>query len=115
MNNVSKPYVGLWVDFYPDNSTRCAAVVTEVHPNMGDLHRPKVNLQCFKPDGEIEPWVEVPAAEAGIDEELPDLTEKWGYQHEFMLHNDEEDDEDKKGTQTNDHVGEISLIIEEEY
>ena len=51
MNEASKPYVGLIVDFYPDNSTRIPAMVLEVYPDSsseGQSLRPKLDLKCFK-------------------------------------------------------------------
>ena len=107
----TNPFVGQWVDFYPDNHTRLAALVVEVHlPSDSPTFRPNVNLIAFKPDGLSDVWLEVEPVEAQPDEDYPELSEKWGFQHEFMLQQDE-GHHDYMGTNTNEHVGEVSVLL----
>lgn len=104
------PYVGQFVDYYPSNSQRLCALVTEVHPHEIDGTRPHVNLCIFNPDAsqdtgeDIEP---VDETKLTTDPDNIDLTGCWGFAHEFDLTLDEETDGTLTplGTQSNLHVG----------
>ncbi len=109
------PYVGQPVDYYPNNKTRHAAIITEVHPNGGNLdERPIVDLCVFAP-GEPTPLTiqEVSPIEPQPDDTSPEditLAERWAFQHEGVLHSDtlaEGNDDSALGTQTNMHVGTV--------
>ncbi len=108
------PYVGQLVDFYPDASTRWCAVVTEVQPpsSSTSLQRPACHLLVFPPGKEAEVWTDVEGVEDTADDS-PELVERWAFQHEFNLQQNEDDGDDSpQGTKTNQHVGEIQNITE---
>lgn len=107
LENPNLPYVGQLVDFYPNNTTRFAALVIEVHETEDISERPLVNLKVFKPDGEMETWEEVEPVQMQVEDDT-ELKEKWGFQHEFLLQVNETEPT-MLGTNSNNHVGDIGL------
>jgi hypothetical protein len=107
------PYVGLIVSYYPDNQTRYAAIVTEVHPSPEHL-RPKLDLYILSPNGEDNLAGTKIKAVHDEGESLQELADRWSFAHEFLVHPDEEALEDGtdsavSGTKSNMHVGIISV------
>lgn len=99
------PYIGLIIDYYPSNSRRLAAVVTEVFPSPSE--RPTITISVFDPQEDTPQTYEgVEPVDLLADEVEPDLAEKWGYAHEFNLQQNSQSI-DHKGTETNEFVGEI--------
>lgn len=105
------PHVGQWVDFYLSNNERVAAVVIEVH-EFDSINRPKVNLQVFTSDGEINFHEDVkPVDTQGTEEEI-ELEGQWAFQHEIpLLQKDTHDKEVELGSQTNRHVGTLQSFV----
>jgi len=103
-----QPYVGLIVSYYPDNQTRLAAIVTEVHPAPEHL-LPKVNLTVFSTDGEPMSAEKIkPVHDEG--ETLQELKDRWSFAHQYLVHPDKEELEDGTesnvlGSNSNMHVG----------
>lgn len=105
------PYVGQIVDYYPNNHTRLAAIVTEVEASSDIYSRPKVNLTVFNPESASDLFVDVEPVDeqkARVDPQDVELADRWGFQHEFFLAiNEAEQDVNTvpKGTACNLHVG----------
>lgn len=104
----SLPHIGQIVDYYPSDVERNAAMVVEVQPPEDDF-RPTVSLQVFKPDGKICFIANVKPIDTNSDGFASgdlELKGHWAFAHEFGLDTEEDD---KLGSQTNDHVGIVSL------
>lgn len=112
-DDLTQPHIGQIVDYYPDASTRFAAIIVQSHPSE-DSERPTLSLQVFHPNGDIGFKSKVkPVDQNEFDDNNPDqnvLTDRWGYAHEFAILQDE-DEEATLGTKTNQHVGTISTNI----
>jgi hypothetical protein len=113
----NQPYVGMLLNYYPDNQTRLCAICTEVH-SIDDLnYRPSVNLAIFNPDATIDQGEDIEPVNAEDASDNPNdttLEGKWSFPHEFLLHITEEDQntqgtENPIGTKTNLHVGEVFI------
>lgn len=101
----SLPFVGQLVDYYPDNETRNAALVTEVHIQTETENRPKVNLAVFEADGSIAQAVDIEAVQDGDE-----LADRWSFQQEYDLlgdHSEESPDTPFQGTKSNSHVNTV--------
>ena len=105
LENPNLPHVGQWVDYFPSDTERNAALVVEVHEAADIGDRPAVNLQVFHPGGDIEFEENIAPVDPHPVDGAPDLAGHWGFAHEFFLIVDETKPS-YKGTESNSHVGE---------
>lgn len=104
------PFVGETLSYHPDKTHRFAAICVEVH-DIDIEERPKLNLQVFQPNGEVSFIEKVPPVKVDIEGGEPELAESWSFLHEHELQHDPDfEDEGCLGTQTNVHVGDLTLI-----
>lgn len=104
----SLPFVGQLIHYHPDQHTRLAAIVTEVHPMSRDefanLQKPRVSLFFFQADGKTSHKEDVPCADPDAD---GGLNSSWSFHNEVSIDQKEPEGNEEQflGTQSNLHVG----------